>query len=48
VHLPGMSPAMVRDQIALLAGEVVPGLRARLGTPGTGSREHPRETGRSG
>jgi alkanesulfonate monooxygenase SsuD/methylene tetrahydromethanopterin reductase-like flavin-dependent oxidoreductase (luciferase family) len=30
VHLPGMAPAAVRQQIARLAAEVVPGLRAGL------------------
>ena len=32
VHLPGVTPAQARDQITRLAGEVLPELRARIGT----------------
>ncbi len=34
IHLPGMSPAEVQDQIAALAGEVLPVLRRHLGMAG--------------
>ena len=36
VHLPGMSPAAVREQIAGLAEEVVPNLRRQLRRRGRG------------
>jgi hypothetical protein len=49
VHLPGIPPGVIRDQIVRLVNEVVPGLRARGwggGSATDGPRRQPGSAGR--